>query len=313
MPITEQIRPIGPEAGMGHNMIIRKKITLRPKAEPIMPTVLKKPLANQSSLANKEQGKVKEPPIVIRKKITLKRKETLPEGFASREKFNKYLDSHFIHHLMGIKDTWSEVKYKIRLDSRSEECWWDLEMLLTYFAELLNSSVMTNPAPQWPSNPFNRIPFEKSQLLGLAHQVYDLQLPVNYMISSLFAYLQTDFNSINPDRFDQDFLSYLSKVDQYRFKIMNTKDSQGNYLGYWVPKTEPFSTFELQFARLKQIPPREYNPIIDRLVETLAYRIQTNILNGFPPETVDFEITSRSLLTTAPSPIPKIALIKRKP
>ena len=107
------------------------------------------------------------------------------------DQLNAYLDKHFMYSLMMMKDSWSEVKHKIRLDHNQQECWWDLELLLRQFAEQLNTSTMNNPAPQWPSDPFNRIPFESAQLSLLGQQIKELQIPVNCMVKELFSYLQT--------------------------------------------------------------------------------------------------------------------------
>ena len=262
---------------MTDNLVIRKKIELKNKSI--------------DSISENQNN------VVIRKKIQLKLKGVTNEPLkkpqillkkksSSIDQLNQYLDENFMHHLMLIKESWSEVKYKIRLDNSGKECWWDLELLLLHFAEQLNISCMSNPSPQWPSNPFNRQPFTKSQLLKLSNQIKELKIPVNYAIKELFNYLQTKLRYVTIEKFTSFFIEYISQ--KYRYKLINYRDSQDNYIGYWVKKNEPITLFERRYNEFKLIAPSVYNEDIDRLVETPEYKFFKDILNSMPKETVDF-------------------------
>lgn len=277
----------------GDNLIIRKKIPIKLKEMPHLAesnVIIRKKIQlklkdsynkhiNPQETIKSPVLEVKKPEAEIRKpQIMLKKKPVINQ-------LNQYLDDNFKHHLMYIKESWSEVKYKIRLDNNNQECWWDLELLLIHFAEQLNSSAMSNPSPQWPSNPFNRVPFDKSQLSKLGKQIKELKLPVNYMIKELFNYLQTKFRYVNIEKFTGSFIAYVSS--DYRFRIVNCKDSQGNYTGYWVKKTDPLSLFEERYIELKHITPGEYDDETDRIVERDEYIFYKDILNSMPQETID--------------------------
>src|SRR5438105_4542691 len=98
---------------MPENLVIRKKIPIK----------LKEPKPVEPSKPSN---------VVIRKKIQIKLKEPVKKLQVSAiDQLNQYLDEKFLHHLMYVKNSWSEVKYKIQMDSNNQECWWDLELLLT--------------------------------------------------------------------------------------------------------------------------------------------------------------------------------------
>lgn len=245
------------------------------------------PLPKKIQLKLKSENDLSTVPLIIKKpRIVLKSKQS------PIEKLNQYLDEKFKHHLMYIKNSWSEVDYKIRIDSNNQECWWDLEILLIHFAEQLNSSCMSNPSPQWPSNPFNRQPFTKSQLLKLNKQITELKIPVNYMVKELFNYLQTKLRYVSMDKFTGCFIGYVSH--NYRYKLINCKDSQDNYIGYWEKKNVPLSLFEQRFNELKQIAPVEYGHG-DHIIERVEYTFMKEIIDSMPPQTID--LTSIALET----------------
>ena len=224
--------------------------------------------------------------IIIRKKIALKTKSTINQ-------LNDYLDQKFKHHLMFIKDSWADVKYKIRLDNNNQECWWDLELLLSHFAEQLNCSCMSNPSPQWPSNPFNRCHFSKSQLSTLHKQVVELKIPINFMINELFKFLETKYKNVPIDDFSIPFIGFVSNT--YRFRQVNNKDSQGTYIGYWVKKSEPLSLFEQHYKELKQISPCDYDTRTNRTFERREYLFYKDILDSMPEEHIDLSLSCITL------------------
>jgi hypothetical protein len=250
-----------------NNIVIRKKIELKVKKDYII---------TPNNVVIRKKLKLKDSPPMLPMTPII---DSLPD--------DNYLDQKFLHHLMLIKDSWSEVKYKIRLDSNEQECWWDIEILLEHFAEQLNCSTMSNPSPQWPSNPFNRVQFEKRQLLQLGRQIKDTNLSVNCMIREFFNFLETKLRYVSIEKFSTCFVNYVSR--NYRFRIINSKDSQCNYIGYWTQKDLPVSTFEMHYAECKKIFPCEYDEASDRTIERDEYRFYKEILDSIPSENVDLQ------------------------
>lgn len=205
---------------------------------------------------------------------------------------NAYLDRKFKHCLMGICDSWSEVKYKIRLDSHNQECWWDLEVLLLHFAERLNSSNMSNPDPQWPSDPFTNVEFKKERLINMYDKIQYLDIEVNLAVKEFFKYLNSNMRYVKINKFSSCFIKFLEK--KYRFKVINCIDSQENYMGYWVDKAVPESEFELNFKEYMTVAPFDESIGSNELIETHEFQICKAILNSLPAESIDF--SERSLV-----------------
>lgn len=199
---------------------------------------------------------------------------------------DQYLDQHFLHHLMYLKDSWSEVKHKIRFIVNGRDEWWDLEILISTFAEQLNMSNMSNPCPQWPSNPFNRQPLSYSQLFIIEDAVRKAQIPINYVLKSLFDYLH-EHETNSELVLGQTFLKYLSV--RYRYRLINQKDSQDNYIGYWVSCKQPLSIFEQRYQEYSQIIPFQGWVV---LRERPEYQLYREILDSIPPESVDLNCIS---------------------
>jgi hypothetical protein len=295
--------------------IVRKKIALKLKSNTPNLVPAPSPLSPPALRLSPSPANVPPKPnnMIIRRKIQLKLKPTdnqtqtkistdkipiqVKSDITTYDQLIEYLDQKYLHHLMYLKDSWSEVKYKIKMNTYStsntttdtgQECWWDLEILLKHFAEQLNTACMDGPSPQYPSNPFNRQPFRRSQLLTLHEQIKELHLPVNYLIAELFDYLKQSKSDLpNLTTFAKNFIAFISP--KYRFRLVNHKDSQENYIGYWVKKTDPLTLFELRYNELKLITPSEYDARHDRLVERRQYRLYREILNLFPKENIDLD------------------------
>ncbi len=266
-----------------NNIIIRKNISIDSKDKCEDNKIIRKKI--QLKLKPEKNKIIHNCDRIEKTKLILKKKTVEKSPM---EQLNFHLDENFKHHLMFIKDSWSEVKHKIRLDTNNQECWWDLELLLKHFAEQLNVSCMSNPSPQWPSNPFNRIPFNKSQLILLGKQIKELGISVNYMLIELFNYLESKLRFLTIDKFCNSFIEYVNH--HYHYRIINYKDSQGNYLGYWVKKKDELSLFERRYAEFKLITPREYDNSTDQLVETAEYLFYKDILDSMPEESIDLDL-----------------------
>lgn len=197
------------------------------------------------------------------------------ENDIEMRKLNDYLDKNFLQYLMYVKDSWSEVKYKIRFDTENQECWWDLELLLKHFGEQLNVSTMSNPAPKWPFNPFTRQLFNRHQLMKLGLQIKKINFDAEDIIQEFFNFLE---KYSNIDQFTFDFQSYLSQ--NYRYKLVNMTDSQENYVGYWVKKTEPLSLFEMRYNEFNSICPFIYDQRSRQLIANREYTFYKEILDS---------------------------------
>lgn len=234
---------------------------------------------------------------IIHKNIpeTSKIKIKLKDNRSPIDKLNNYLNINFKHNLMYLKDTWADVKYKYQIDSNGKEGWWDLEMLLIHFAEQLNAASMSNPSPQWPSNPFNRIPYSKIQLLELGKHLVNLKLKINCILKQLILYLNEKIGqTLLINKFPMDFMKFIET--KYRYQLLNNKDSQGNYIGHWVMNNTPLSLFENRYKEYLLITPSEYDSDDDELVETDEYNFYLDILNHMPKETSDFSIENLEIL-----------------
>ena len=281
----------------GKNILIHNKIKLKNQH----------PQLNKHKIQLKKKEKDQSKNIIInkRKLIALRNAQRtfagLVIGNALTKHFdqynrnlNNYLDDNYLHHLMYLKDSWSEVNHKIKLDSNGLECWWDIELLLMHFAEQLNSSNMGLPTPTWPSNPFNNVHFTKIQISYLYRRIKKLKLQVNYMVQELFNYLMTKLRYVKISKFRGCFITYVSH--KYRYKMINSKDSQQNYLGYWVKKDTPYSLFEQRYREYTQMPPAEYDIDLDQVVESDESKLWKDLLDHIPTESVDFGSTAFDII-----------------
>lgn len=235
--------------------------------------------------------------IIVRKNIDIpalsKIKLKLKEN--PIDKLNKYLDMNFHHNLMYLKDSWSDVNYKYQIDCHGKEDWWDLEMLIMHFTEQLNASTMSGPSPQWPSNPFNRQPYNIKQLLELGKHISKLEIPINIILKELLIYIKTIKNILLlTSKFSVEFIKYIE--NRYRYQLLNNKDSQGNYIGHWVEKNVSLSLFEIRYKELQQITPSEYDSDDDTFIETDEYIFYMDLLNYIPKEFCDYSRDNLEIL-----------------
>lgn len=237
-------------------------------------------------------------PTMLQPKYKIKLKQPFEPKI---NQLNQYLDQHFKHNLMYLKDNWSEVKYKYHINTMGKENWWDLEMLLEHFAEQLNISNMGGPAPKWPSNPFNRIFYTSQQLSELGVHLNKLQIPINHVLKELIIYLKKssadNIEKLSTDNIEKSLAEFIKHLEcNYRYQLINKKDSQGNYIGHWVPKKQPLSIFENQYKEFLLIPPREYDEDDDEFIETDEYLFYLDLLNHIPSENCDFSTDDLVLL-----------------
>lgn len=169
---------------------------------------------------------------------------------------NKMLDSKYIYTLMNMYSSWAEIPLANQIFLNDEM--WAIDILVTHFTNQLNNCNMENPYPIYPNNPFTRAPFEIQDLIKLKNRLSYLNISINIALK-LFLNLSKNIltQCYNEAIYDQD--CYSNKlanllINNFRFRILNNKNSQGSYIGIWVPKTSRLSKFELLYDDFKNCP-----------------------------------------------------------
>lgn len=169
---------------------------------------------------------------------------------------NNKNDENFKHNLLNMYESWHDVKLEHQIELDNE--YWDINILIYHFTQQLNMVNMENPYPVFPNNPFNRSPFTPIALDVLKNRIKFLNIPLNITLKMFlqqpYSYLVNLYNQAITDK---DKMSYgLLKLftDYFRFKIINNKNSQNLYNGYWVKKNIPLNEFEKLYNQWKLAP-----------------------------------------------------------
>lgn len=175
---------------------------------------------------------------------------------------NKLLDQKYDYCLMDIYSSWSEVPlyYQIQVDDH----WWHLELIIYHITNQLNQSNMENPYPVYPSDPFTRKPFSCKSILKIKDRIKLLNIDINIALNVL---LNIDFSTMqhcyiqsieNSNRFSRSLDLELKRY--LRYKLINSKNSQNNFIGHWVSINEDKSTFENYYDAWRNTPYQIINP-----------------------------------------------------
>jgi hypothetical protein len=194
---------------------------------------------------------------------------------------NKTLDEKYKYSLMDMYDSWSTVPftYQIKLDDH----WWHIELIIYHIVEQLNHSNMENSYPIYPSNPFTREPFSPISMSKLKESIQTLKLPINI---ALYMFLNFDVITLqkcytqsvnNNDRHSVLLDAELRK--HLRYKLINSRDSQSNLMGYWVLKKEDKSTFENLYDAWKDTPYQIICPVTYNIIPNFQKQHLYNLLN----------------------------------
>lgn len=188
-------------------------------------------------------------------KVLSKKPKKIKEAYI---KFYKMLNSKYIHNLFYIYDSWDGIsaEYIIKLDGD----YWDINMLIKIITQQLNSCDMGNPFPKYPHNPFNRKPFTVKGLKHLNSRLTD-DISRDLIIDIFLSY--KGMRALYKDNLDTFNYESTRRIREYlsvflRFKRINYKDSQDNYVGYWTKKNTPLSMFEQLYEEYEKICPRIY-------------------------------------------------------
>ena len=203
----------------------------------------------------------------------------------NRNTINDYLDKNNSHNLLGIHDSWSQVKHKVYMptylpNGTTQHNWWDLDIFIDMINAQLNNSSMSLPHPTFPHDPFTRVPYNVTQLKQLYKYMpscpeFKVPIPLIHLLSFII-------NNDKLPREHTDLITYLQCTCNCRYKLFNRKDSQNNYIGVWVNKSMPLSLFEQNYNELKLISPYvNYGNIT--ILNPLYIQYQ-DILNYIPQE-----------------------------
>lgn len=163
----------------------------------------------------------------------------------------KYLDEQFIHGLIGLNDSWNEIP--IIFWCKFGNTWWDIRTLIRTLAMQLNQSELEKPLPIFPENPFTRQKFSVSELYCLRDHIQSLnqfvdpnELNVHISLTKFLSLPEKFLNSIRNDKSQYNVSTKIIHKfsTTMRYKMINYKDSQGRYCGYWVKKSVQLSPFE---------------------------------------------------------------------
>lgn len=201
----------------------------------------------------------------------------------------KYLDEQFIHGLIGLNESWVEIPFIYWC--KFGDTWWDIRTLMRTLAMQLNQSELEKPFPIFPENPFTRKKFSVSELyclrdhiLSLKQSVDPTELNVHISLTKFLSLPEKFLNSIRNDKSQYNVSTKIIRKfsTTMRYKMINYKDSQGRYCGYWVKKTVQLSPFEKCYNEIITATVMFNNIYV--LFDTPMYRKIINTINRLTPE-----------------------------
>lgn len=209
--------------------------------------------------------------------------------FSKLDENTKLLNSNFNYTLMDLHDSWNEIDNVSRI--KLADIWWDIDILIMHFSQQLNYSKMENPYPIYPSNPFNRNIISVNDLIKFGKRITKLNKSVNIALNE---FLKCDkdileiFYNEAVNSYEGNSPSVLSMLtNKYRYKLVNNKDSQGCYVGYWVSKKEQKSEFESMYNELQITPYQIFSQIHRNIISNPRRDWLQRRLNLFEEEPVN--------------------------
>ena len=177
----------------------------------------------------------------------------------------QFLDEHFSYTLMGLYNSWDDM------DKNEIVCidgeYWNIYIILSHFTQQLNMSSMENPYPIYPNSPFTRKLYSIESLTILKNKLKELKLPINIALKLLLNQptdkLQLIYNDVDQNNYSEKLLELLNF--NYRYMLINSKNSQNIYMGFWVHNKTPLEPFEKLYNKLKNMP---YQIIVNGYIMT---------------------------------------------
>ncbi len=180
------------------------------------------------------------------------------------KKNTEELTNNFNFMLMNIKDCWEEVPIHHRI--KISDGWWDITLLMQHIVSQLNRCEMENPFPIYPSSPFTRELYTTDDIIKIKNRILKLNIPINI---SLKIFLKASPDNIQlffddakarSNRFSPRLVDYLK--DRLRYRMINRRNSQSSFMGYWVKLDETETYFEQLYNEYKLMPLEVYMPLM---------------------------------------------------
>lgn len=165
-------------------------------------------------------------------------------------------DIDFKHNLMNLYTSWSEIDKSEHITLDSEP--WPIHIIISTITHQLNNSNMENPYLIYPNNPFTRKPFSPESLLILSQKIKELKIKIHITLKLLLEQPITTITRfyneslLNLDRHSILLMALL--CNHLRFMTINYKNSQNNYIGFWVRKNKKKTEFETVYANFNNAP-----------------------------------------------------------
>lgn len=177
------------------------------------------------------------------------------------------LNEKYQYSLFKLEDNWKNIPFIYWF--YCDGLWWDIRILLQIITMQLNQSESENPYPIYPENPFTRNKICPHEIMLLSKKIEKLRqymnLNIHISLQIFFQIPETKLNILKNNSSDNEIameLIYIFK-NYLRFKLINLKNSQGLYCGYWVKKHEELSKFEKCYRKIINMGPISYDTITD--------------------------------------------------
>ena len=231
----------------------------------------------------KEKMKIHKDDIIVDKYLDL-----VVDSFDSclKEKC-KYLDDNFMHCLFGLNDTWNDVPFIYWY--KCDNTWWDIRTFVQTITMQINQSELEKPYPLFPENPFTRQKLEVYELINLRNHIKiikecDTKFKIHISLQKFLSLTDKCLEGIRKTKTQYNtsvkIIDKLSKT--LRYKMINYKDSQGRYCGYWVESSEQLSVFEKCYNDI--MPATILTNDMYILLNTPIYRKMLDLMLRLPQE-----------------------------
>jgi len=177
------------------------------------------------------------------------------------DKHTDKLNKENNHCLLGLYESWNDINYINRIELGST--WWDVYTIMFHFSQQINSVKMENPYPIYPSNPFNRKPIPVKDIIKLRDRIKLLEISINialrFFLSQPIEKIQGYYDEAYKN---EDCCSFQLLTDLYksfRYRLINFKNSQNCFIGYWDYTKSHKSIFEVLYDELQNAPFQIYS------------------------------------------------------
>lgn len=196
--------------------------------------------------------------------------------------FNTVLDKKYDYNLLGLIDSWEDVPLYRRIMVGGKMH--DIKILTNHFTNQINSCLMENPLPVYPSDPFTKIMFTPEDLVKIEGRLNRFKIKVNPSVSYFLSSNTSNYYAEAAKNYNQTCTNFIARLQKkFRYRLLNYKNSQESYIGMWVDKHQPLSDFELIY--------REYTDAPFQIVDYFGYVVGNprkqhlkSVLDSLKPE-----------------------------